>query len=205
MNRLKFMKGYLVGPMDHDRETGREWRVMMSEWLRSRGVIPINPYLKPLAELSKKGLEGDDNHALRKAAIKVGDKKLAQRLMKPVRATDLRIVDETSFQVVNLDIVGRPCGTYEEIFTGNREKKPVLIYCPQGVENIPDWMYATIPVELFFNKWSELKAYLHHIDTAPDNEIDTLNRWVFFDLEDEYRAICSRTDEEWASLRAAVD
>jgi len=205
MNRLKFMKAYLVGPMDHDRHSGREWRDMMSDWLRSRGVIPMNPYKKPLTSLSKQGLEDDDNYLLRKLAIKRGDRKEAARLTKPLRATDLRMVDETSFQIVNLDIEKRPCGTYEEIFTGNREKKPAIIFCPQGVENIPDWMYGTLPTELMFDDWEDVKDYLDHIDSDPDEQIDTLNRWVFFDLEDEYRAICNRTDEEWTAMKALAD
>lgn len=204
-NRLRWMKAYLVGPMDHDRNTGREWRQMMADWLRSRGVIPIDPYHKPLASVSDSGLEGDDNYGARQAAIDAGDKFEAARLMKPVRNTDLRIVDETSFQIINLDVEKRPCGTYEECFTGNRQKKPVIVHCPHGIKGVPHWMFSVVPPEQIFFNWEDVKDYLDHIDSAPDEEVDTLNRWVFFDLEDEYEAIASRTDEEWIRLRAEAD
>lgn len=195
MNRLKLMRAYLVGPMDHKRNEGREWREIMTEWLSSRGVVVFDPYHKPMRSISSLGMEDDENYRIVKDALSRGDKKLAAQRMKPVRTTDLRIVDHSDFDIVYLDLESRPCGTWEELFTANRQKKPILIMCPQGLEEIPPWLYGTCPYQMMFDKWEDLTAYLDFVDTGHDEEIDTLGRWVFFDVEDQVRKILGCANE----------
>ena len=48
-------------------------------------------------------------------------------LMKTIRSVDLRLVDISDFLIVSLDLNTHPCGTYEEIFLANRQKKPIII------------------------------------------------------------------------------
>jgi hypothetical protein len=49
----------------------------------------------------------------------------------------------------------------------------------QGVEHTPDWLFGTLPFEMIFSTWDQVKTYLRHI--AHDPVIDRLNRWYFFD------------------------
>lgn len=189
-NRLKLMRFYLVGPMDHDRESGREWREEMTDWLiNTRRALPMDPYHKPMLDLHADGLEDDDNYAKRKEAIATGRFDEARELTKPLRHVDLRMVDHSDAIIVNLDKDKHPCGTFEELFQANREKKPCIIHCPQGKKEVYDWLYGTLPHEIFFENWSDVKEYLRHIDE--DENIDTLDRWLFFNMEPLIRRVLS--------------
>lgn len=185
MNRLKYSKVYLVGPMDSNREGGREVREEITPFLQDLGIIILDPYKKPI--LGMGDLEDDKNHVLVQDALKNGRFDEVTRRMKTVRNVDLRCVDSSDFIIVDLNLEKRPCGTWEEIFTTNRQKKPILIKC-ESKKNLPPWLFAVCPHELFFETWKELENYLVHIDK--DEEIDTMGgRWVFFDLEDQIKKI----------------
>jgi hypothetical protein len=54
----------------------------------------------------------------------------------------------------------------------------------QGVEHTPDWLFGTLPFEMIFSTWDEVKAYLMHI--AHDPVVDRLNRWYFFQFTGEH-------------------
>ena len=185
-NRLRLQKVYEVGQMDHDREAGKQWREEMTEWLKKRKALPLNPYHKPIL-YDEEGLEDDESAVIREAAMKRGDYKEVAKIMRKVRVIDLRMVDMADFLVVNLDISKVTCGTYEEIFLANRSKKPILIHCPQGIKAIPDWIFGTICTEHLFGNWNDLKEYLRHIDE--DEDIDCLGRWKFFGLEPLIREV----------------
>ena len=101
--------------------------------------------------------------------------------MKEIRNVDLRMVDISDFLIVNIDLDIYPCGTMEEIFLGNREKKPIILHMKQGKQNTPDWLFGAIPHQLIFSSWEEIRGYLTHINTS--SSIDSYKRWYFFDME----------------------
>ena len=85
----------------------------------------------------------------------------------------------SDFLIVNLNLDEQPCGTYEELFLANRQKKPIILRIPQGKENTPDWLLGTIPHNTIFSKWSEVKSY---IDQVNQGKCATDSRWMFFSL-----------------------
>jgi hypothetical protein len=101
-------------------------------------------------------------------------------MMKVIRRVDLRLVDISDFLIVNLNLDIHPCGTYEEIFTANRCKKPILIHMEQGKNNAPDWIFGTVPHQMIFSRWDDLKSYLIHINK--DENIESYKRWQFFNV-----------------------
>lgn len=189
MNRLKFSRCYLVGPMDFCREDGKVWREDISEFLSKLGVIVLNPYKKPLHECHGDTMLEDDLHAAERAkAFERRDYDAVTANMKPVRAVDLRMVDHSDFLIVYLNFSVTMTGTMEELFTGNREKKPIIILSSVPKHKIPPWYFATLPHRLFFDNLDDIKAYIDSVNSAP--EVDTLNgRWVFFDIEDQIKEI----------------
>lgn len=189
LNRLKFSRAYLVGPMDRAWEESKEWRTELQTWLNKQGILVYNPYEKPLISVTAQGLEDDDGFKLRVESLEKEDYDKTRSLMKNVRTTDLRLVDHSDFLVVNFDLTKIPCGTYEEAFWANREKKPVIFHCVQGKKNMPHWMFGTFPHELFFDSWSAVRRYILHIAYDPDIHINTLNRWMFFNLEPQIKKI----------------
>jgi nucleoside 2-deoxyribosyltransferase len=176
MNRLNGQRVYLAGAMDRVADRGATWRDNITPFLENIGVIVFNPIKKP----SIIGKEDSETHKL-KLKLK-RDKNYIElaELMKIIRSVDLRLVDISDFLIVNLDLDVHPCGTYEEIFLANRSKKPVIVHMEQEKHNAPDWLFGTIPHQMIFSTWSEVKDYLTYIHTQP--EINHYNRWKFFNI-----------------------
>jgi hypothetical protein len=174
MNRLALNRGYLCGAMDRVTDGGVGWRQDLIESLRDLKILWLDPTRKPIDI----GVEDLENRALRHKAKRAGDFEFVRNQMKQIRPVDLRMVDICDFLVVNLDLHVHACGTYEELYWGNRMKKPALVRIEQGIEQTPDWLFGTLPFEMIFSTWEEVKTYLRHI--AHDPVIDRLNRWYFF-------------------------
>jgi len=173
MNRLKNQRVYLAGAMDRVPDRGNTWRDNITPFLKELNVTVFNP----LKKTGSVGLEDEHTHKS-KNILKLSKKydELAS-LMKSIRSVDLRLVDISDFMIVHLDIDTHPCGTLEEIFLANRQKKPIIIHIEQGKQHCPDWLFGSMPHSLFFDDWNQVINYLHHIDK--DAQIDTLNRWCF--------------------------
>lgn len=188
MNRLKYARMYCCGPMDDDREGGKIWRQEISKFCENLGIICLNPYNKQLHSSHGEAAQEDDiNFKITKEAIEKEDYEEVSKRIKFVRASDLRMVDHADFLVARLDFSKIMSGTIEEIVTANREKKPVIIYSSVAKKDIPLWYFGMLPHELFFTSMEQVKEYIHHIHE--DSNIDTLNRWIFFNLEEKISKI----------------
>lgn len=176
MNRLKNQRVYLAGAMDRVADRGAGWRSRITPLLEEMGLVVFNPLNKP----TETGLEDQDSHEIK---TKLRSQKRWDELasmMKTIRSVDLRLVDISDFLIVNLDITTHPCGTLEEIFWANRQKKPILIHMEQGKEHAPDWLFGAIPHQMIFSTWVELHSHLVHINSSEN--IEHYNRWYFFSL-----------------------
>jgi hypothetical protein len=180
MNRLALNRGYLCGAMDRVLDGGVGWRQDIMESLADLKVLWMDPCRKPIDI----GVEDLENRALRQKAKRAGDFEFIRNQMKQIRPVDLRMVDVSDFLIVNLDLDIHATGTYEELFWANRCKKPIIVRVAQGVEHTPDWLFGTLPFEMIFSTWDEVKGYLNHI--AHDPVIDRLGRWYFFNWMGEH-------------------
>lgn len=176
MNRLKNKRCYLAGAIDRVSDRGVGWRENISPFLESLGTVVFNPILKP-AEI---GLEDDESHSVKAKFKKQQRYDELSNMMKLIRSVDLRLVDISDFLVVNLDLDIHPCGTYEEIFWANRQKKPIIIHMVQGKMNCPDWIFGTLPHQMIFSDWNDIYGYLEHINSSEN--IHSYNRWYFFNI-----------------------
>jgi nucleoside 2-deoxyribosyltransferase len=175
-NRLQGQRVYLAGAMDRVADRGNGWRDQITPFLEELNIIVFNPIKKPTIL----GQEDEATHKLKtklKHDHKYGD---LSQLMKTIRSVDLRLVDISDFLIVNLDLDIHPCGTYEEIFWANRQKKPIIIHMVQGKQNAPDWLFGTIPHEMIFSTWDEVKEYLSYINNTTN--IESYKRWYFFSI-----------------------
>lgn len=177
VGRLTGSRVYLAGAIDCSPDKGREWRNDITPFLKNFGIHVINPLNKPI----NIGGEDDYSRKLRDDLRQTGNFDLLAQEMRQIRSIDLRLVDCSDFLIVNLDLDVTSCGTYEEIFWANRLKRPILIHCPQGKQQIPMWLFGTLPHQLFFHQWDYLKKYIQEIHLADDCYVETLGRWVFFD------------------------
>lgn len=175
-NRLKNQRVYLAGAMDRVFDRGSGWRDSITPFLENLGIVVFNPIKKP----SSIGQEDEHTHKFKlKLKLEQNYDELSE-LMKVIRSVDLRLVDISDFLIVNLDLDVHPCGTYEEIFWANRQKKPIIIHMVQGKQFAPDWLFGTVPHQMIFSSWDKIKEYLYHINT--DCEIITYKRWSFFSI-----------------------
>lgn len=179
MNRLCGTRCYLIGAMDRVADGGVGWRDKISDFLEDRGVIVFNPCKKEEI-LRGYGVEDAENRKKRHNQKVASNYESLVKDIKKIRSTDLRMVDIVDFYVVNIDVDVHACGTYEEITTANRQKKPILIHVEQGKKGCPDWLFGMIPHEHIFTDWECLHDYLDNVDSGKDTK--SYNRWLFFDL-----------------------
>ena len=177
MNRLKNQRVYLAGAMDRVADRGATWRDNITPFLENMGVVVFNPITKP----TNTGLEDKDSHVIKTKLKQKERYDELSEMMKVIRRVDLRLVDISDFLIVNLDLDIHPCGTYEEIFWANRQKKPIIIHMVQGKQSAPDWLFGTIPHQMIFSSWESIENYLLHVNSQPG--ILTYNRWCFFNAK----------------------
>lgn len=160
MNILKNSRVYLAGGIDKAADFGKGWREDITPFLQELGVEIFNPCSKPQHLLNETTESVKYRHKLKSE----GKFDEVAMLMKEIRHIDLRMVDVCDFLIVHLDNDVRTCGTWEECFSANYSKKPVLIHIEQGKVNIPDWMLGTLPHEFIFSTWKELREYLVQVN-----------------------------------------
>jgi nucleoside 2-deoxyribosyltransferase len=175
--RLDLQRVYLAGAMDRVVDRGKGWRDDITPFLEHLGIIVFNPIKKPIII----GQEDEKTHKYKKVLKQQKSYDELSELMKVIRSVDLRLVDISDFMIVNLDLDVHPCGTYEEIFWANRQKKPIIVHMVQGKQQAPDWLFGTIPHQMIFSSWLEIRDYLNYINDFC--EIETFNRWYFFDKQ----------------------
>jgi len=172
MNVLKDSSCYLAGPIDKASDYGKGWRNSITPFLKELGVKIFNPCDKP-SHLLNESAESVQHRNRLKLCGKFDE---VSKLVKEIRNIDLRMVDMCDFLIVHLDNNIRTCGTWEELFTANRNKKPILVHIEQGKVNVPDWLLGTIPHEFIFSRWQDLKNYL--VEANIGNKI-----WIIQSIE----------------------
>ena len=171
---------YLCGPMDRVPDGGIGWRKKITPILKDIGIGVLDPSDKPTTF-------AQEDHDFRN---KINIQKVEQQFdkvkksMRDIAAVDLRMVDIAHFVIMYMDIDIHMCGSYHEASVAIAQKKPVVIMCKQGKENLPNWMFGVVPHEMVFSNWSELFEYLHHINE--DDDAEHMNRWRFFDFNKVY-------------------
>jgi nucleoside 2-deoxyribosyltransferase len=182
ISRLRGSKVYLCGAMDRVIDGGVIWRQNITPMLENMGVIVLDPVDKPIdIDIADENI---DNRKLRHELKQNKNFKQVSKYMKIIRQVDLRMVDIADFLIVSLDIDVHACGTYEELFWANRQKKPILVWVPQGKENAPDWLFGTIPHQMIFSSVKGIRKYLSHINSS--TKVNTMGRWVFFNYNQLY-------------------
>ena len=175
MSKLKGMRTYLAGAMDRVPDGGTGWRNRITPMLKSLGVTVFDPCDKPIEV-------GIEDESVRKDIEHLKQTKQFDKIRdeyRVIRTLDLRCVDISDFIIASIDIDVHACGTYEEITTANRQKKPILVWCKQGKRNAPNWLFMMLPHEHIFDSLGDLKAYLDHVDM--DEGVEHYKRWFFLD------------------------
>lgn len=184
MNKLKGLRCYLAGNMDYVDDGGTKWRDDVTPILEDMGVNVLSPCAKEkFLDPASAAIETSTNREYRKRLKEAGEYERLASEGKPIRTTDLRCVDVVDFIVLVIDLDKRPCGTWEEFFTANRQKKPVIFITKQGKPETPDWVFLTIPHQMIFSTLEDGIDYLKKVDSGEDGR--DFGRWVFFQFNKE--------------------
>lgn len=172
MNNLNGMRTYLVGAMDRVPDGGVYWREKITPYLKSMGVHVLDPCKKPI-EVQ----EGDNTRAIINYYKSTSQYEKIRAEFSYIRNSDLRCVDISDFIICYINMDVHMCGSYEEIVTANRQKKPILIWCEQGKQQAPNWLFLMLPHQHIFSSMNEILYYLYLVDSSKDRT--RFKRWFF--------------------------
>ena len=170
MGNLNKMMCYSVGPIDRCPDAGKTWRLKLDDWLPKYGVEHLNPHNKPFVGPQEDDTAREAINDLKKEGH-VGFGEIREKYSY-IREIDLRCVDFASFLIARVEPDHHMCGTYEEIFTANRQKKPVLCHIVGGVEHTPNWLVFTLPPWSFFNSMEEIQNHLNVVNACDPSFLD---------------------------------
>ena len=165
MNYLSKKIFYLSGPIEFDENYN--WRNEVIEKLKNKFDINI---FDPFSDPKQQWVEKIKDYK------KIKDFDKLTEIAKGFVRKDLSMVDRCDALIAYLPYKIPTVGTHHEIINANNMKKPVMLVCPQGKENIPIWYYGFLKHETFFNSWDELYCYLEKVD---NRDLITNNRWNF--------------------------
>jgi len=154
---------YLAGPIDRAQDFGVGWRDEISPFLHKLGIGVLNPCDKPSINYR----DGSEDSVVVQTINDLkssGKHEEAHSTMKKIITDDLHLLDISSFIILYIDTDIHMCGSYCEVTYAALEKKPILIFCKQGKNNIPNWLYGLCNPEFFFDSLSEVQDFISSID-----------------------------------------
>jgi hypothetical protein len=171
MGLLKSSRAYLSGAMDYAPDHGIGWRRKFIELTKHLEIGIIDPTNKPIPCTSELGPERQTMEILRSQ----GRWDELRSFVKRFRREDLRFCDIADFLVVGIDPTIHTVGTYDEVFTAERQKKPLLCIIEGGKKRLPYWDFAVFRTNEIFESVEECVGYLDGIDNGT---IPLDDRWV---------------------------
>jgi hypothetical protein len=177
MKKLKGLRCYLAGPIDHAEDDGVGWRTEAEKWFEKKKVYVFNPCNKPISYQKYKEIDEEKEKMM---ALKTTGRfyELSQR-MREIVHVDLRMVDISDFVVVYLNPEIAMFGTIHELINSLHQRKPTLVVIEGGRTKAPNWLFGIMDFNFMFDDFESLYNFLEHIDKGTI-EAD-LGRWVFFD------------------------
>ena len=185
--KLNGQRCYLAGPIDHSEDDGIGWRIEMTEWLAELGVMALDPTDKRTSNTIFNEI-GDEQKNLGQLR-ELGRFHELRNAMKPIVLADLRMVEISDFLIVYLDPSVQMCGTWEELFVGLRQHKPVFVVVKGGKQKLNFWMFGRINPDFVFDSFEDVKNYLEEVDNETIR-VDS-SRWIFFDYNIEPEILSS--------------
>jgi nucleoside 2-deoxyribosyltransferase len=176
MNKLKHSLVYLSGPMDNAPDGGVEWRKKVTPILHKMGIGVLDPCNKPAV-----GHKEDSTFRGQIQKLKDENKfEEVRNLMKDVVGIDLRMVDLAHFILVKVDPTIHMCGTYWEVCYAVQQHKPIILFCEQGLNRIPNWLFGVADYMAFCTSLDMAVTYIQNVD---DGNLELDRRWRFFDFD----------------------
>lgn len=165
MSNLNGMTCYLSYPMEA-KSVCCDWTKPMTQFLKSIGVNVFNPSEKPFHPLLN-----DEQGYINDLVANKDWNKLSE-VMHEINRIDLRMVDKSDFIIARISNTISTAGAIHEIINADLQKKPVLIFCPEGKEFVNKWLFGFLDHTLFFTDVMQIMTYLSYINVSgfPNNK-----------------------------------
>lgn len=152
----------LVGPIDNALDDGVGFRRDIMQQIKAAGlnVHFFDPTNKPTGGFKEIGYEKQHAFNLR-AQRKFKELK---QFVHTFRRQDLRAVHVSDIVIAYIDTDIHLCGTYDEVFTAEREGKPRYAVVKGGVQNASLWLFDVFDDGDMFDSVDELVFRLVSVD-----------------------------------------
>ena len=190
MGYLAHTKCYLVGPIEHDKFFGADWRQAAIEELSDLGVIVYNPLDRPewmehISPYIPSAVSRDE--VLKRIASNDTESHKYVLAQEFVRHICLRYVHSCDFVLCYLPN-SKTFGTTEELVIAHQARKPIIMVCPDNVPSL--WIYDLVKDQYVFKDLRESLLFLNQINHG-ETKLEIL-KWIFmrdypnFELEKQY-------------------
>lgn len=162
MKRLYGAMLYLAGPIDNAKDDGVGWRRDLIAKTKHIGLKIIDPTNKPKKFKPEIGTEKQHLLQLKEE----GRFAEVVEYVKGFRREDLRFVDISDGIIAYVDPDIHMCGTYDEIFTAECQRKPRMLIVKGGKKRCPNWLFGVFKLEDIFDSVDECVQRLNDIDVG---------------------------------------
>jgi hypothetical protein len=162
MGNLDQARVYLSGAIDYAPDLGVGWRNEFIRLSKQSGLLLsiIDPCNKPAPFIHEINNEHLSVETFRK------EKRWAdlQAFVKGFRRQDLRFTDIADFLVIYVNKNVHMCGSYNELFVAEMQKKPIFCIVEGGLEKMPTWLFGVFRLENVFNSVEECVSHLSRLN-----------------------------------------
>ena len=185
MGHLENTKCYLVGPVEHDKSFGKDWREVAVEELNNINVTPYNPLDRPkwmrhIEQFVPMAVSRDE---VLDAIEEIKDKERRSKYIiaqQFIRHICLRYVHSCDFVLCYLPNA-KTFGSTEELVVAHQARKPIVMICPDRIPSL--WVYDIVKDQPVFDDLKAALCYIRQVDRG-EVPLDPL-KWIFLrDYED---------------------
>lgn len=166
---------YTSGAMEFVQDHGVEWRKRFISLVQESKlkIDIIDPTNKP------GGLKSniEENITYQKNLKKEGKWHELRDYVHLYRRYDLRYVDYSDFLVTNINLSVPQWGTANEIYVAESQHKPIFFICPEGIKNMPNWLFDLIDFD-FFNVFESLELLTECLLGIDSGKIPMNHKWI---------------------------
>jgi hypothetical protein len=189
MGKLQGHTTYLAGPMEHVNDNGVSWREEIKPFLFDLGIGVFDPCDKPTDQGLETMAEREEYQRVKglvslyryTSECEYYLKKMHE-MCKEIVSIDLRLVDLSSFLIMHVNKDVHMCGTYAEFTHARLQRKPVIVKCDQGIEDLSGFIHGLGQYAMFFDSWNGVKDYVAEVDRIGSD----IPSWKFFDYNKVY-------------------
>ena len=71
------------------------------------------------------------------------------------------------------------CGSYDEAYTAERQRKPIFCIVEGGIDKLPTWLFGVFKLEHIF---SSVEECLQHLYKLAYSESELEDNWVLINI-----------------------